>query len=385
MEICYWLFVVIILYAYIGYPIVLYLLSNSFLYKRNTKIISSSKWLKVDLLIAAYNEEKVIRSKIENSLLLDYPTDLLNIWVASDGSSDSTNSIVREFEARNKNVHLLEFKRTGKSGIINRSMNILNSEIVVFSDANTEYSKDAIKQLIKHFKDPNVGCVSGKLIYRNPGETVSGIGESFYWRYETALKKMESKIGYVAGANGAIYAIRQHLFESFPTRTINDDFTASMKIVKKGFKSIYEENAKVFEDVAPTMNSEFKRHVRDGAGHYIAIIHLLGLLNPFLGLRSFIYWSHRIFRWMIPLLLIFIFIINVFLIDKLLYRYLLISQCVFYILAIIGWVSINYRKLPFFIYIPFYFCNLNLALFLGFIRTITNKQKSTWERTERTI
>jgi poly-beta-1,6-N-acetyl-D-glucosamine synthase len=383
MEICFWLIALIIFYSYIGYPIVLYLLSNSFLFKSNNVPSKPDKWPEVDMLIAAYNEEKIIGSKIENSLLLDYPSDLLNIWVASDGSSDRTNSIVKEYAAKNKNVHLLEYKRTGKSGVINKTINILKSEFIVFSDANTEYSKGAVKKLICHFEDPKVGCVCGKLIYRNPGETISGVGESFYWKYETKLKIMESKIGYVAGANGAIYAIKRNLFEPFHPRTINDDFTASMKIVKKGFKSIYEENATAFEDVAPSMNSEFKRHVRDGAGHYIAIIHLLGLLNPFLGIRSFIYWSHRIFRWMIPFLLIIVFIISIFLLNEPVYYYLFIAQSFFYLLAIIGWLGINYTKLPFIIYVPFYFCNLNLALFLGFWRTITNKQKSTWEATER--
>jgi|TARA_B100001971_G_C18234282_1_gene566060 cellulose synthase/poly-beta-1,6-N-acetylglucosamine synthase-like glycosyltransferase len=383
MEIGYWIIVVIIIYAYLGYPIVLYMLSILFNYKKINSGNAINKWPGVDLLIAAYNEEKVIHSKIENSINLDYPSDKFNIWIASDGSSDRTNEIVRKYEATNKNVHLLEFKRTGKSGVINRSMNILNAEIVVFSDANTEYSKDVIKKLIRHFQDPNIGCVSGRLKYRNPGKTMSGIGESVYWRYETALKKLESKIGFVAGANGAVYAIRKNLFEPLHKNTINDDFTESMTIVKKGYMSIYEEKAMVFEDVAPSMQSEFKRHIRDGAGHYIAIIHLLGLLNPFLGMKSFIYYSHRIFRWMVPFLLIFIFIINILLLNNFIYQALFIFQCIFYMSAIIGWIGNNYKKIPFIIYIPFYFCNLNLALFLGFIKAVTNKQKPTWERTER--
>ena len=293
-----------IVYTYIGYPIVLYLWSNLFDVKRKNEGRADYAWPTVSLLIAAYNEEKVISAKIENCLMLDYPKDLLHIWVASDGSSDNTNRMVKKYTEAQAHIHLLEFPRTGKSGILNQAMKLLNSEVVVFSDANTEYSADAVKRLVRHFEDPDVGCVSGRLIYRNPGETISGKGESIYWKYETALKKMESKLGYVAGANGAIYAIRRDLFEPFPPRTINDDFTLSMKIVMKGFKCVYDENAIVYEDVAPTMQSEFNRHVRDGAGHYIAVVHLLGLLNPLLGLRSFIYWSHRIFRWMVPFLLI---------------------------------------------------------------------------------
>ena len=383
MEILFWSISTVIVYAYFGYPIVLFLLSSVISPTKKNETVTTKNIFYVDLIIAAYNEERVISSKIANSLLLDYPMDHLNIWIVSDGSSDNTNSIVREYTAVKSNVHLLEYERTGKSGVLNKAMESVSGEIIVFSDANTEYSTDAIKMLVSHFKDKSVGCVSGRLYYRNPGQSISGKGESFYWKYETTLKKMESKIGYVAGANGAIYAIRKNLFEPFPERTINDDFTASMKIVMKGFKSIYEENAKAFEDVAPTMKSEFNRHVRDGAGHYLAMVHLAGLLNPFLGKRSFIYWSHRIFRWIVPFLLIFVFIINSFLLAKTFFLLLFTFQCIFYLLAFIGWLSIKYTTLPFFIYAPFYFCNLNLALLIGCYKIVTNMQKSTWERTER--
>jgi cellulose synthase/poly-beta-1,6-N-acetylglucosamine synthase-like glycosyltransferase len=385
MKMVYWLAIVIIIYAYIGYPIVLYFLSILFGFRKKKDITSYNEWPEVSLLIAAYNEEKVISAKIENCLMLDYPQDLLHIWVASDGSSDKTNVIVNKYVASNQNVHLLENPRTGKSGILNAAMKLIKSEIVLFSDANTYYSMDVLKKIIKHFEDPDIGCVSGRLIYVNPGETISGKGESLYWRYETSLKKMESKFGYVAGANGAIYAVRRDLFEPFSVRTINDDFTLSMKIVENGFKSIYDENAIVYENVAPTMESEFNRHVRDGAGHYIAVMSLLGLMNPLLGLRSFIYWSHRIIRWMVPFLLIFLFAVNIFLLDELIYWSLFIIQCIFYLSAIIGWVGIKKTKLPFLLYVPFYFCNLNSALFIGFFRAIANLQKTTWERTERTI
>jgi cellulose synthase/poly-beta-1,6-N-acetylglucosamine synthase-like glycosyltransferase len=383
MKIVFWFTLGIIFFTYIGYPVILYLLSKIFYQNEKTEVNENHDWPKVSLLIAAYNEEGVIGAKIKNCIALDYPKDLLQILIASDGSSDSTNNIVRKYVAEHKNIQLLEFTRTGKSGMLNQAIKSVRGEIVVFSDANTEYSIDALKKLVKHFKDPDIGCVSGRLIYRNPGEAISGKGESLYWKYETALKLMESKLGYVAGANGAIYAIRRDLFEPFSPRTINDDFTLSMKIVEKGFKSLYEETAKVYEDVAPTVTSEFHRHVRDGAGHYIAVTCLIGLLNPFLGLRSFIYWSHRIFRWLVPFFLILLFCLNIFLFDELFYKYLFILQCLFYSLAIIGWACTKSIKIPFLFYVPFYFCNLNLALLLGFFKAVSNAQKTTWDRTER--
>lgn len=386
MQLLFWILIFFVLYAYFGYPLILILLNRLLPFIRKSQVVPSYNQASlptVDLLIAAYNEERIIAAKIANALSLEYPDGKFNIYVASDGSTDETNNIVRDLAEKNDNVHLLEFPRTGKSGILNAAVKYLNGEIIVFSDANTEYAKDSIKQLVSNFARSCVGCVCGRLIYRNPGQLVSGAGESFYWRYETTLKKLESNIGYIAGANGAIYAIRRSLFVPFPPSTINDDFTLSMKIVENGHRSIYDEKAIGYEDVAPSMESEFKRHVRDGAGHYIAIIQLLRLLNPFLGIRSFIYWSHRIIRWAIPFLLIILFILNYQLIDILFYKLVFYCQVFFYTVALLGWGLSSFIKLPFIIYIPFYFCNLNLALFIGFLKAITGTQKAKWNSTER--
>lgn len=383
-EIIFWIGVITLIYTYLGYPIFLITL-NKLLHPKYFPDEATSCFPSVSILIAAYNEEKVIRCKIENCLRLDYPAELLDIWIASDGSLDNTNRIVQEYASKDNRIHLIEFPRTGKSDVINKTMPHIQSEIVVFSDANTEYVTDAIRNLVKYFSSADIGCVCGRLIYRNPDGVISGKGEGFYWRYETFLKKLESKIGYVAGANGAIYAIRRGLFENLPAKTINDDFTISMQIVKKGLKSIYAEDAIAYEDVATTLENEFKRHVRDGTGHYIAVFHLMGLLNPLLGIRSVIYWSHRILRWFAPFILILLFIINIILLyySNAFYKALFIPHFLFYLFAVIGLTVIKNKRLPFFMYIPFYFCNLNLALLLGFFKVIIGKQKTTWERTER--
>jgi len=372
----------VLLYTYFLYPLFLYIVSKTL---SSSPIETNSEFPSVSIVIAAYNEENIITEKLENCLQLDYPPGKVEIWIASDGSNDNTNDMVRARAERDERIHLLELPRTGKSGVINQAMKYVQNDIVVFSDANTEFEKNALQKLVTHFHDPEVGCVCGRLVYRNPGEIVSGEGESFYWRYETALKKMESKLGYVAGANGAIYAIRRELFEPLPKKTINDDFVVSMRIVSKGYKSLYEENAIAYEDVAPEMESEFKRHVRDGAGHYLAIGHLLSLLNPLVGIRSFIYWSHRILRWAAPFILVLLLLINIGLLNHAYYRGIFILQVVFYLAAIMGFLIVKKKRLPFFIYIPFYFCNLNLALLLGFFKVLTGRQKITWERTERSV
>ena len=384
LEILFWVCMAVIVYTYLGYPVLLIAVRDVF--RKNRKI---NHWMEelphVDILIVAYNEEKVIGRRVKNCLEFDYPVDKLNVWVVSDGSKDSTNEIVRQYASQDKRVHLIELERTGKSGAINKVILSLTGDITVFSDANTEFELDAVKILVRYFQDKAVGCVCGRLIYRNPGGVISGKGESMYWRYETVLKKLESDFGYVCGANGAIYAIRRELFEPLPPGTINDDFTISMKIVEKGYQCLYEENAVAYEEIALTMQSEFKRHIRDGAGHYIAITYLLGLLNLFLGVRSFVYWSHRILRWVVPFILIVAFLINALMLDKPFYQVFFILQCLFYSLAVVGLWTAQYKIMPFVFYVPFYFCGFNTALFIGFLKAVFGQQNTAWERTERAI
>ena len=156
-----------------------------------------------------------------------------------------------------------------------------------------------------------------------------------------------------------------------------------MKIVELGYKSKYIEEAVVYENVAPSVNSEFIRHIRDATGHYISIYHLIRLINPFLGIRSVIFWSHRLLRWSVPFLLIFIFFLNISLLNIPFYIILFYLQILFYVFAFLGILFLKYKKIHIIFFIPYYFCNLNLALLLGFIKSILIKQKGTWESTER--
>lgn len=379
-ELAFWSGLLLLVYTYFGYPLLLWLITR---FTKRIDTPESSYLPTVTLVIAAFNEAKVIDSKISNSLSLDYPLDKLDILIASDGSTDETNEIVSSRARASSQIKFLPLPRGGKYAAVNAALNSAKGEIVVFSDANTVYDASAIKRLVRHFVGGDVGCVCGRLSYNNPGQVISGKGESAYWRYETALKKMESHLGCVAGANGAIYAIRRKLFSKLPDGTINDDFMISMRIVAKGYRCLYDETAIAYEEVAPDVKSEFRRHVRDGAGHYLAVWRLASLLNPFLGLRSFIYWSHRILRWSAPFMLIVLFVLNVFLATGPLYRGLLLSQVSFYTLALVGYAFSHYGRAPFFMYVPFYFSNLNLALLFGFIKVVTGRMAPTWQSTQR--
>ena len=361
------------------YPFILWLISIR--YKPHKTQTNYN--IKLDFLIAAYNEEKVISWKIENTIKALKKFKKAKIWIVSDGSTDRTNEIVKKYSSENNIVNLIELKRSGKSQAINIAIKYLKGEYVIFSDANTLYSPTTVENLTSPFIDDSVGCTCGKLIYQNPDNVVSGKGESFYWKYENELKKLESKIGFVSGATGAVYSIRRKLFINMPKNCINDDFTISMKVIEQKYKCIYVENAIVYEDVAPSVESEFKRHIRDATGHYISIFHLYKMLNILRGMSSVIFWSHRIIRWSVPFYLIAIYILNFFLTDIIYFDYLFLLQNLFYCLAILGLLTFKFKKIPFILFIPFYFCNLNFALFLGFLNSLLFKQHGMWDSTKR--
>lgn len=367
-------------YTYLFYPLILKFWSD--LKRRGVKYINLDSYVPcVTMVVAAYNEEKVIEEKLINIFDLDYPKDKIVAIIASDGSNDRTNEIVKRYES--KSLKLIEYPRLGKVNVLNKTVPLASGEIIVFSDANTMYNSRAIRKLVNHFRDPEVGCVCGRLKLINPKSVQSGAGEGFYWRYETWIKEKESRLGCVAGANGAIYAIRRALFEKMPSNVINDDFHISMKIMGRGYKVIYESEAFGIEEVAPDFKSEFLRHVRDGAGHYREISHLTELLNPLKGVRTFAYVSHRLIRWIVPFFLPLILIANVPLIRFPGYAVFFMLQICLYLIAVLAFLLQKYNIEIRFLNILFFFFATNLALMIGFWRNVFGTQGVTWNRTER--
>jgi biofilm PGA synthesis N-glycosyltransferase PgaC len=381
MEFLYWLSILIVFYTYFGYPLLLMMIRQNL--KKRTIVIDLDIWdIKFDFLVLAYNEEKVITKKIENSLEILKNFKNAKLTVVSDGSTDKTNNICESY-INHPQFIFYPLTRSGKSQSINKILEVLEGEIIIFSDANVEYTESTIIHLLKPFSDSNIGFTCGKVVYDNPEEIISGKGESFYWKYENFLKKQESKLGFVAGATGAVYSIRKKLFLPLKHNCINDDFTISMNIIKQGFRSKYVEEAIVYESVAPTIEAEFTRHIRDATGHYLSLMHLTSLLNPLLGKPSFVFWSHRVLRWLVPLILILIFSLNILLLSQKTYLLLFYLQFLFYSLAVIAFIFRKIGKLPFLLFVPFYFCNLNTALFIGFIKSLFIKQNGMWESTKR--
>ena len=384
LPIIFWLCILLVFYSYFGYGIVLYfIIKLKRLFKK--QITLDLKYQpKVTLLIAAYNEESYIKEKIENSLAVDYPKDKIDFLFVTDGSDDSTPEIIKSYPE----IRLMhKAERQGKIMAVERSMPEVRGEIVVFTDANTLLNKEAIKNIVRHFSNKKVGVVSGeKRILNRAVDEAAGAGEGFYWKYESKLKKWDDELYSVMGAAGELFAIRTSLFEPIPKDSLIEDFYMSFKIVQKGYKIAYEPEAYALEEPSASVKEELKRKIRIAAGGIQSIVRLKALLNPFkYGVITFQYVSHRVLRWTLaPLALPAIFIINTFLLDKgVAYQLLFIGQVSFYLAALLGLLleKKHIRLKP--LFIPYYFCMMNYAVFAGFRRYMKGSQSVLWEKAAR--
>ena len=335
----------------------------------------------VSLIIAAYKEEKVILPRLVNATLLDYPPDRLEIIVGVDGKEDTTGELVSEFS--DSRVRLLQYPvRRGKASVLNDTVPQARGEIVIFSDANTMTQPDSIKQLVRHFNDERVGAVCGKLELIDPasGQNVDGV----YWKYENFLKRCEGRLNGLLGVNGGIYALRKELYEPIPTNAIVDDFLIGMRVHLRGRRLVYDPSAVALEETPDTIGQEFQRRSRIGAGGFQSLQWLWPLLNPLRGWIAFTFWSHKIARWLCPLLMIGALVANVGLMSQPLYRSLLIAQEAFYLVAVIGKVWLTDNRLPRSLRLPAMFVSMNVALLAGLWRSLRGIRGGTWKRTERT-
>ncbi|GCD76556.1 glycosyl transferase [Thermaurantimonas aggregans] len=386
MEVLFWILVFIVFYAYLGYGILLYFLVQlKRLFTPSKKLTDETPYEPtVTLVVPAYNEEDFILKKVENCLQLDYPKDKFEIIFITDGSTDRTKELLEQ-DGRVKVLH--EDRRAGKSAAENRAMKFVKSEIVVFCDANTLLNKEAIRELVKHYRDPKIGAVSGeKRIMTSEAEGASAAGEGLYWKYESALKKMDSEMLTIVGAAGELISFRTSLVQDLEEDTILDDFMQSMRIALKGYRVIYEPKAYAMETASADVKEELKRKVRICAGGWQSMSRLLPAFNFFKHpLLTFLYTSHRVLRWSIAAFsLPFIFILNIFLLKRgWFYQVLFAGQVLFYLMALIGWYLKSKKIKVKVLFVPYYFTMMNYAVFAGFIRWLKGSQKATWERARR--
>lgn len=382
VEIIFWVCIGLIVYSYLVYPVFLALLAKLSPEKKSPKVedIPESQWPTVSLVIAAYREESVIVERLNNALEIDYPNDKIEIIIGVDGNEDATGKLVEGFQ--DARIRLMQFpERRGKASVLNDCIAAARGDIILFSDANTFWDRDAAKLLVRHFEQEQVGGVCGRLILTDAatGKNVDGI----YWRYENRLKEWEGKLGALLGANGAIYAIRKKLYQPIPPQTIVDDFVIGMRIHQAGYQLLYEKQALAREETAPTISDELHRRIRIGAGAFQSLTWLWRLLLPRRPLVSWAFWSHKVLRWFCPAFMVVALASNFLLAQKPLYQTLLALQGIFYALAVLGSFSILPGKFGKIAQAGWMFVNMNVALALGFVRWLFKTQKGTWKRTER--
>ncbi len=384
-ETVFWICFFIVFYTYAGYPLLL----QALVFIKNLlfpeKMPPNNIYMTVTLVVAAYNEEEIIQEKINNCLTLDYPADKINFIFITDGSTDKTASIINKYPII---VHLHEDERKGKLAAMNRAMNFVETEIVIFTDANAMLNSESIGRIVAHYADEKVGGVSGeKKILLSANDSVAA-GEGLYWKYESFLKHLDSRLYTIAGAAGELFSLRSALYTSLPENIIIEDFVQSLMICCKGFVVRYEPEAYSYEIASYSIKDEMERKIRITAGGFQAMLYLKKLFNVLRNpVLSFQFISHRVFRWTLcPLALIVLFIASMVvwsLHGSPFYGYFTLLQAVFYSMALIGWLMVRKNRKPGFFYLPFYFVFMNFCVFAGFYRYLVGKQEVTWRKALR--
>jgi cellulose synthase/poly-beta-1,6-N-acetylglucosamine synthase-like glycosyltransferase len=369
-EFIFWIAISTPLYAYFGYPLVL--LGLSLLLRRPVKKAPIGP--AVSLLIPAFNEARVIERKIRNSLALDYPTDRLEIVVASDGSTDGTETIARSFEDYCR-MRVVAYERNrGKMAVLNATIPELHGEIVVFSDASALLAPDSVRRLVENFADASVGAVSGLYQILQPSEVTIGASENLYWKYETFLKTQESRLGSTLGGHGQLHAIRKALYPFPRPETINDDYVIPVSVLSRGFRAVYEPSALVWEEAREMTG--FARRIRIMTGNLQQLRNLPQLLWPFQPLPVFFFVSHKVMRLGAPFAMPIALAASLFLLKSPTYAALFYLQIAFYMLAVFGFTG---RLRPRALTLPFYFCMVNVAAFFGLYHALTRRKSMAWK------
>ena len=386
MEIIFWVAIALVIYAFVGYGIVITLLVKLFKKKTQTEEFNSGRAPFVSLIIPCFNEGPGLLDKVHNTLALEYPKEKLEIIFICDGTSDGSEKIPMQF-AEVKTMYSTE--RKGKLAAMKRAVLESRGEILVFCDANTILNKEAIQLLTLPYQDDKVGAVTGeKYILADKEGEASSAGEGLYWKYESFLKNMDSRWHTLVGGAGELMSYRKSLFEFLPDDTILDDFMLTMKIAEKGYMVKYIPEARASEYASANVAEEMKRKIRIAAGGWQSIARLPKAINPFHNFNLFFqYVSHRVLRWTVtPFCLILIFVLNhvlVFTQAGWLYPGILAAQYAFYALVLAGHLLRGKAiSIPGF-FAPYYFYIMNYSAILGFGRYIKKSQASTWERAKR--
>ena len=390
LKILFWICLVICIYTYVGYGVLLYLLV---LLKRMVKgkpkqieLLEDSQLPDVAFMVCAYNEQDVVEMKMQNIHELDYPKDKLHVVWVTDGSSDNTNEYLKAYPE----VEVIYSpERRGKTAALNHGMSMVTSDITVMTDANTMVNREAIREIVRCMQDPKVACVAGekRVMSRHEGE-IAAEGEGLYWKYESALKRLDSELYSAMGAAGELNAIRTHLYERMPETALLDDFIMSMRMVEQGYKIAYTSEAYAMEYGSANLEEESKRKRRIAAGGLQSSWWLRSMMNPFKNFMvAFQFVSHRVLRWSItPIALMALIPLNVALVMMkagTVYTIIWILQILFYLTAFSGYLLEQHGHKNKLLYVPYYFLFMNINVFRGMHYLKTHQGGGTWEKAKR--
>lgn len=373
----FWCCILTLAYVYAGYPLLIVLSG----WLRNRVVQKGPMQPMVSLIIVAFNEEESIRERLDNALALDYPAPRMEVIVASDGSSDSTASIVERYAEYG--VRLLTLPRQGKIHALNQAVLQASGEVLVFSDANTLFDRQALRRLVENLADPQVGGVAGHTGYvMSRGSESTSRGEGLYWSYDTWLKEMESRTGSVVSAHGGIYAIRRELYQRPEDAAVTDDFAISTAVIEQGFRLVFEPRALAYEVAVPEAHREFSRKVRLMTRGWRSVLLRRRLLNPFRhGFYSLVLFSHKVLRRVVPVFLLTVLLSSLLLsVDSQFYLGVFVAQLLFYIAALTGYVLRCHplgRTSP--LCVPFFYCLANAAAAVALVKFVRGERVELWK------
>jgi len=374
-QIIFWIAIAAIAYTYAGYPLLLILIGKF----RAKPITRREVTPSVTVIIAAYNEERDLAGKLENTLALDYPKDKLEIIVTSDCSTDRTDEIVRSFESRGVRLHR-QAERLGKTAAQNAAVEKASGEILLFSDATTHYRPNVLRMLAPSFADPSVGCVTGTVIYAHDADSSVSHGTRSYWSYEFLLKKHESAITSLIGVCGCMYAVRKSAYVPLYHEACSDFLVATM-MVRQGLRAVYEPEAVCVEEPNARAHKELAVRVRIITQTLADLWRNRDVLNPFVkGFYAVQLLSHKVMRYIVPLFLIAILMTSAFLaLHSAFFAVIFMAQVCFYLASaastLLVRLGVNSRWLA----LPHYFVITNVACLIALFKLLRGERYIKWE------
>jgi len=376
MKILFFLSLAMLFYVYIGYPVAIWGLGQM---KRRKVERDDDYFPFVSIVTAAFNEEGHIEKTIRNKLELDYPNDRFEMIVVSDESADRTDDIVKAYESQGVRL-VRQVPRAGKTSALNLAVPMAKGDIIVFSDANSIYQNDALRKLVRNFKDPQVGYVTGKMIYTNPEGSTIGDGCSTYMKYENILRSLETDAGSVVGVDGGIDAVRKHLYRPMNPDQL-PDFVLPLAVVDQGCRVVYEPAAVLKEPSLSKTSDEYRMRVRVSLRALWALYdmrHLLSFSSD--PLFAFQLWSHKVLRYLCFIFLITAYVSNFFLSASpgLGYKILFLLQNLAYVAA---WFSPVLERKGYssrLVYLCHYFALLNVAAGHAFVKFLMGQKQVLW-------